>query len=179
MRENWERSVALLFDSEGRELTVGGSEPGGASKLGVSVAALTDFRKSRGLGPASIDMVSSLTETDAAEFYQSVTARAIRFDELPPGVDYAMLDVTANLGPSGGPWLAQCVLGVWPQGNVMTGYMVAGLNDMPAEAAVYAITGAWLAKKRESSSWGRAGHGWTNRMTRVRGDALKMIGEKR
>jgi lysozyme family protein len=177
MNSNWSRAGGLLLVSEGSEVNIGGSEPGGASHYGVSVAALTDLRRSRGLGPATVNMVAALTEAEALDFYHNVTARACRFADLLPGIDYAMLDATANLGPSGIAWLAQCVLGIWPQGNAVTDEMVQRLNAR-ADVAVYSITSAWLAKKRESSGWPKSGHGWTNRMVRVRRDALSMIEEK-
>lgn len=179
MITNWSRSVPLLLDSEGAEVTLGGSEPGGASKYGVSVFALTDLRKSLGLGPATVDIVSQLTAEQAEDFYQRVTAQACRFDDLPVGVDYAMLDVTANLGPSGGPWLLQCVLGVWPHVSGVTDEMIRQCSTVDQGTLIYAIGAAWMAKKRESGAWPRAGHGWTNRMVRVRRDALAMTGENK
>lgn len=177
MIDNWPRAGALLLVSEGDEVNISAGEPGGASKYGVSVAALSDLRKSQGLSPATIDMVAVLTSDQALDFYHRVTAKACRFDDLSTGVDYAMLDATANLGPSGIAWLAQCVIGLWPQGNAVTDDMVFRMRDMSTEAVIIGIGSAWLAKKRESSSWPKYGHGWTNRMVRVRVDALSMTGE--
>lgn len=184
MKDNWPRAGGLLLVSEGDELNInppgtpaGQGEPGGASHYGVSVAALTDLRRSQGLGPATVAMVAALTASQALDFYHAVTARACRFDDLAAGVDYAMLDVTANLGPAGGPWLLQCVLGIWPHTNTITDYVVERANAMDPHIVVYAIGAAWLAKKREALGWPKSGHGWTNRMVRVRGDALNMIGE--
>lgn len=183
MQKNWERAVALLLESEGAEVNVnppgtpvGQGEPGGASRYGVSVAALSDHRARRGLGPATVAMVAGLSAADAGLFYRDVTGAACRFNDLPGGVDYAMLDVTANLGPAGGAWLLQCVLGLWPHVDRVTDEMISLIRTINSGFLAYAIGAAWIAKKRESPTWPKHGHGWNNRMTRVRGDALMMIG---
>lgn len=178
MRDNWPRAVSLLLVSEGSELNVGGSEPGGASRYGVSVAALSDLHGRLGLPPVTVKTIENLVEAQAGDFYQQVTARACRFDDLSVGVDYAMLDITANLGPSGGAWLLQNVLGQWPLNSTISDATVLAASLVDPKILVYALGAAWMAKKRESSGWSKSGHGWTNRMVRVRGDALAMTGEK-
>lgn len=174
MKETWLKSISLLLTSEGSELNVGGSEPGGASRYGVSVAALGDLHKKLGLPPVTVDTIRELDAVGAIDFYQQVSAKACRFDDWPSGVDYVMLDITTNLGPAGGARLLQCVLGLWPQVDNITDQMIA-LGNNP-RSLVFALGAAWLAKKRESDGWPKSGHGWTNRMVRVRADALAMTG---
>ena len=183
MQTNWSKSIPLLLVSEGSELNInppgtpaGQGEPGGGSRYGVSVAALSDLYKSRGLLPATIQDIIDMTDVKAADFYQNVTAKAIRFDDLGVGVDYVMLDITANLGPTGGLWLLQNVLGIWPVGNTISDLIVNLANKQDSKQLIYAIGAAWLSKKHESPGWIKSGHGWTNRMNRVRGDALAMSG---
>lgn len=175
MKATWPRSIALLMDSEGPELNIGGSEPGGASRRGVSVSAFGDLHKKLGLPLVTVDTIRNLTDDQAEDFYRQVTAVACRFDDLPSGVDYVMLDVTTNLGPSGGSWLLQNVLGQWPLVNTITDEVVSLTRSMSPTTLITAIGAAWIAKKHESPGWAKSGHGWNNRMMRVRGDALAMI----
>lgn len=181
MKSNWEKVIPLLLDSEGPETNISSGEPGGASKYGVSVAALSDYRKKQGLSSATIDIVSRLTAADAETFYRETVARACRFDELPIGVDYMMLDVTTNLGNTGGPWLLQIVMGQWPLVPTLPADLllrVTAMNLAQQRELIYALGAGWLAFKHASPAWPRAGHGWTNRMVRVRRDALAMTGEQ-
>lgn len=185
MIANWSKAISLLLVSEGPELNVnppgtlaGQGEPGGASRYGVSVSALSDFYKSIGDAPATVQSIIDLTESQATLFYRSVTAKACRFDDLPNGIDYTMLDLTCTLGPSGSAWVLQNVLGIWPFVNSITDQMIATVKTIDPKILIWSVGSAWLVKKRMQSDlgWQMHGHGWTNRMNRVRGDALAMSG---
>lgn len=182
MKNNISRSISLLLVSEGSELNInppgtphGQGEPGGASHWGVSVSALTDLRRSRDLVPATVQDVIDLTEEQASDFYQSVTARACRFDDLPSGVDYRALDVFANLGPTGGAHLVQVTLGMWPLADTITDAVLGEIGKLDPEVMIIALGAAWLAKKSGQPGWVKSGHGWTNRANRVNSDAIRMF----
>jgi lysozyme family protein len=180
MKANWDMSWPLLLVTEGPEVNIGGTEPGGASHFGVSVSALTDLRKKQGLPPATVDVVRNLTAQDAAAFYRAVTAEVCRFDDLAVGVDYRMLDIFANLGPTGGARLVCVTLGIWPTADTVTDTVMGEIGKHDPEVLVVALGAAWLSKKHESPGWAKSGHGWTNRANRVNGDAIRMIeGEKK
>lgn len=175
MQDNWINSYPLLLVSEGSELNISPTEPGGASIFGVSVTALSDLRKSRGLPPATVDDIKNLTAADVEDFYKSVTAKACRFDDLPKGVDYRALDIFTNLGPTGGAWCLQIALGMWPLANTITDDVMSEVGKVAPEVLIVALGAAWLSKKHESSGWPQSGHGWTNRANRVTQDAAAML----
>lgn len=182
MNKNREKAMHLLLDSEGSELNVSPNEPGGASKFGVSVDALTDYYKMIKRGrAATVDDVSNVTFELAVVVYGALFADRVRFDDLPSGVDYLMLNNCANLGVSGGIRLAQVAFGAWNAVGIMDDGTVTLLSENP-EITIHSLTAAWLAKKFQSPHWGPSsvtkngyGHGWTNRALRVREDALKMM----
>lgn len=176
MKETFAKCIPLILASEGSELNLSKSEPGGASKYGVSVDALTDYNRTVGRPPATIDEVSGMTPDLATTVYRILFANRVRFDELPAGVDYRVLDIAINLGVTGGARLLQVALGIWPvTGKFDDGTMVA-VQDYTPNALIEMLGAAWLAKKFESTGWAQSGHGWTNRRNRVDSDCIKMAG---
>lgn len=175
-------ATRLLLESEGPELNIGGSEPGGASRYGISVDALTSHNARHGRRPATVEDIRQMTEEFAGAIYNEDFADVIRFDELPAGVDYVMLNNCANLGVHGGVSLARAVFGFWQDGSVVDDALLTAIKSLSAEIAVRMLGAAWIAKKHESRNWYPSaitrtgyGHGWTVRYLRVDRDARKMI----
>ena len=180
MIQNAQKALDYVLDSEGPELNVSESEPGGASKYGVSVSALSDYHKKIGLPPATIADVSKLTDADARKFYAAVFMPPIRFDDLPSGVDYRLLDIEINLGISGGIAAFRRVLGISEVG-AMTDADVAIAKSVDSKDLIADIEREWLAVKARSPHWPLTAkpsyqHGWTNRAKRVTAQALAMAG---
>ena len=176
MRETFDKCIGLILDSEGPELNVGGSEPGGASRYGVSVDALTDWFRRSGRPPATVADVRDMTADLASTIYRAMYADRIRFDDMPVGVDYTMLDKSINLGVTGGARLLQVTLGIWPVTGKFDDETIISLGAIDPSDMIHMIGAAWLAKKFESPGFVTAGHGWTNRRNRVDKDALKLAG---
>lgn len=183
MKSTWQGAIGLILASEGPELSVnppgtprGQGEPGGASKYGVSVDALTDWHRRTGLPAATVSDVSRMTQELASDIYWGNYAVPIRYEELPAGVDYRLADISINLGVTGGAWLLQVTLGVWPLSNQITDDVLKEVLRQDPRVLTYALGAAWLSKKHEQPGWVKSGHGWTNRAVRVTQDALKMIG---
>lgn len=177
MKETFTKCMPLILASEGSELNLSPGEPGGASRYGVSVDALTDWNRALGRPRANIADVENMTPDLATSIYKKFYADRIRFDELPAGVDYRLLDAAINLGVTGGARLVQVALGIWPVTGKMDDDTVRATFTIDPQTMVRMIGAAWLSKKFESSGWQKSGHGWTNRRNRVDIDALKMIGE--
>lgn len=174
MRKNLAQALTLILASEGSKPNISTGEPGGASKFGVSVDALSDQRRAHKLSPATIDNVVALTEQQARDFYTERFAAPIRFDDLPGGVDYRLLDIEVNLGPTGGIMALELALGMVPDGKMTEGLLAAA--RVPHPAVLIASLGAvWIAKKHASPSWDRFAKGWTNRLNAANAAALKMV----
>jgi lysozyme family protein len=177
------KATSLLLDSEGSELNIGGSEPGGASKYGISVDALTTHNHLHGLKTiATVDDIRHMTSDLASVIYSQDFADVIHFDELPAGVDYIMLNNVANLGTHGGIKLLQAVLGDWAAPGEMDLSTMQGIELIDPATLVRMLGAAWIAKKHESPNWYPSaitktgyGHGWTVRYMRVDLDARKML----
>lgn len=166
MRENRDAAVDFLFRWEGDELNTSLSEPGGASKYGVSVPVLTEFNVMRGLPPASVADIAALTRDKAKEVCLDRFGTAIDFDDLPAGVDLMMLNVSFNLGVSGGLGLLAAVLGSWSSTSIADLVPLARAAD--PKQLIRDLSMGWIAIKSRSPSWAPRnfhgyGHGWTNR----------------
>lgn len=184
MQQNRIQTLDEILRWEGDDLNTSPSEPGGASKYGVSVDFLTDYRKAKGLPAATIPNVAALTQEDAEEIYSTTLLNPIRFDELPSGVDYRLADITTNLGMTGGPNLIQLCLGMWPLTGKVDDTTLAKVLAVDAKSLIYALSAAWIARKNLSSNWGPSaitkngyGHGWTNRNIAATETALAMVGK--
>lgn len=182
MRENWTAAVDFLFSWEGEELNVSSSEPGGASKYGVSVVTLTEYRAVQRLRtPATIADVSALSRDEAAEVCRNRFAAAIGFDDLPAGVDLMMLNVSFNLGINGGMTLLSAVLGSWSSGSGDALMPLARAAD--PKQLIRDLSIGWLAIKSRSPNWAERptdkfrgyGHGWTNRHLAAIPAALALV----
>jgi lysozyme family protein len=187
MKQNRPATFAAILASEDGTLNVAKSEPGGASKWGVSVDFLTDWYRLKNMGrKATVDDVAKLTDQDAMTIYGVMILDAIHFDDLPSGVDYRLADIVTNLGVTGGITLLQIVLGMWqPTGHVDEETMsrIHGIDPLEMVAA---LSAAWITKKHDSPSWypvsvnpnskvaHGAGHGWTNRNISATALALSM-----
>lgn len=183
MHDNLTAALGYILSDEGPELNVGGSEPGGASKYGVSVNALTDWHKQHGKPAATVADVAAMTPDLAGQIYTANFANPIRFDEMPPGADYRLLDIAVNLGVTGGITALQLAIGMWPITGVFDDRTMVAVNSVDAKSLVHALSAAWIMKKHESPGWlphtGSAngyGHGWSNRNARATASAVSMIG---
>ena len=176
MLANRTQALAYILEDEGPELNVGPGEPGGASRLGVSVTALSDWNKRHGKNPATIGDVSLMTPALAGEIYGSDYLDVMRFNEMPAGVDYRLADIAVNLGVTGGSTALQLALGMWPVTGIIDAATMAAVTAADAKALAQSLSAAWIAKKHESPSWSKYGHGWSARNQRATQRALAMIG---
>lgn len=174
MLENTAKALAYILEDEGAEFNVSASEPGGASKYGVSVVALSDWNKKNGKPPATIADVGDMTPDLAGQIYTADYLDAIRFNDLPAGVDYRLADIAVNLGVTGGITALQLALGMWPLTGIMDAATLAMLKG-DAKTIILSLSAAWIAKKHESASWKTYGHGWSNRNVAATARAIAMV----
>jgi len=180
---NLARALAFIDEDEGPELNIGGSEPGGSSKHGVSMTVLQEWHQSHGLPPPTMDDMRAVDATLAGQIYTAKFADPIRFNDLPGGVDYRLLDIAVNLGVAGGVMALELALQVWPVDGVMTDALLASSRQIDPHALIEALSAVWISKKHESPNWNPSpitrngyGRGWTNRNIRATARAIDLIG---
>lgn len=176
-------ALSYILEDEGPELNIGGSEPGGGSKYGVSMVNLIDWNKARGLAVPTLDDLAKMTPEFAGQIYTETFANPLRFNDMPNGVGYRVLDISVNLGLHGGGRLAQAVFGVWQGDGTIDDATIAAISRVDAKTGVLMLGAAWIAVKRQSPNWGQSqitkngyGHGWSNRKNKADARALAMTG---
>lgn len=93
MRENFARSLDLIFQHEGG-YGDHPSDPGGATNLGITRAVLASWRGR----PVSKADVRALTRAEAAKIYEAKYWVPAACDRLPTGLDLAVFDCAVNQG---------------------------------------------------------------------------------
>lgn len=182
MLTNRTTTIASILRWEGNDLNTAASEPGGASKYGISVDFLNDFHRKHGLSKATIPDVAALTDITAGQIYNEMLLDPLNFDSLPNGVDFRLADISTNLGMTGGPTLLQLCLGMFPLTGVVDGKTINLVNSIDSKALVIALSAAWIAVKHQSPNWGPSpitktgyGHGWSNRNIDQKQAALALV----
>lgn len=174
MNINLATALGYIDEDEGPEVNISPDEPGGASKWGVT---LTDLSEVRGK-VCTVDDVSALTQDDANQIYTTRFAVPICFNDLPGGVDYRMLDCAVTLGVTGAIEALQMCLAMWPTTGVMDTPTLAAVKTATPAILVLQLDAAWLTWKRGLTvdGWKKYGHGWNNRVLKVRSRLPAMIG---
>src|ERR1039458_10121160 len=176
MQENLPQSLIYITGDEGPDLNVRPGEPGGASKCGVSLTVLSEVRGKS----CTVNDVAALTQDDANTIYADRFAAPILFGDLPPGVDYRMLDCAVTLGVTGAVEALQMCLAMWPTTGVMDTPTMAEARAATPAVLVLQLDAAWLTWKRKltPTGWKKYGRGWTNRVLKVRSRLPAMMEAK-
>lgn len=165
MKTNLDHALALIFHSE-----VGYSnrpdDPGGPTQDGVTLRTLSAWRRR----PCTIDELRLLGADERNAIFTAQYAAPIRFDDLPDGLDYAVLDASVNSGPSRAAKLLQETLGFAGRDvDGMIGHLtldaVGKVRDVPH--LIYDLSDHRLAFMRTLRNWNTNQNGWKARVEMV------------
>lgn len=167
--ENFDRALSLVLASEGGYVD-DPHDSGGRTNKGVTQRVYDAWRRGRGLAPRSVRFVAS---SEVAALYRRQYWDAVRGDDLPAGVDYAVFDEAVNSGPVRAIRDLQAALGVAMDGH--PGVVTLGAaRTLPPATVVNRICDRRLGFLRRLRNWSIFGRGWTNRVAGVRANALKL-----
>jgi lysozyme family protein len=174
---NRTQALAYIDEDEGPEVNVSPSEPGGISCRGVSLTVLQEYHAAHGLPKATADDVRKMTAELAGEVYSWRFLDPIRFDELPNGIDYRIADCAITLGLTGACVATQMALAMWPVTGKMDDTTIGALHAEDPRVVVAALDAAWITWKhgQGADGWATHGHGWMNRVRRVRDRSIQMM----
>lgn len=148
-------------------------DPGGATNLGVTQVTLSTWRRC----PVTKTDVFNLTRVEAAEIYRARYWNAVRGDDLPGGVDYAVFDYAVNSGPGAAIKALQKSLGLSPSG-VLTQTTITMAHRFNSQALVRAIGRERLGLLKRLATWATFGKGWGRRCKEVEVAACAMASGK-
>jgi lysozyme family protein len=143
-------------------------DPGGATNFGITIIDARKYWKPNAT-PAD---VKAMPKAVASDIYRKHYANPMRYDELPAGFDYSVLDAAINSGVGRAPVWAGKALGI----------AAKSINDVvaPANAAndkVSLIQKYWavrLAFLHGLKTWSHFGGGWGRRCAQGEAAAVKM-----
>lgn len=115
----------------------------------------------------------ALTKTKANKIYRANYYDKVRFDDMPSGVDHALVDYAINSGPSRAIKALQRSVGVFADGIIGKKTMGA-INTTRPSITIRRLMTRRLSFLQRLRSWKTFGRGWGRRVERVQHDALTM-----
>lgn len=145
------------------------ADPGGPTNWGITIGdARTYWRPN-----ATADDVRRMPKQVAYDIYRKRYADVLQYDQLPAGVDYAILDYGINSGVSRAAKVLQQILKIGVDGKI-------GLVTLQATAKadriwlINAIYNERTSFLKSLKTFGVFGAGWMSRVTRGRKFALEL-----
>lgn len=171
---SYETALARLLKDEGG-YGHHPSDPGGPTNFGITLADARRYWK----GNATADDVRAMPQSVARKIYRERYWNALRCDELPAGVDYAVFDYGVNSGVGRAGKVLRRVLRLSDSTSAVSDAVVNAANDADAAGLVAAICDERLAFLRALKTFPVFGRGWTTRVNGVRAASLALASNKK
>jgi lysozyme family protein len=171
-KETYPVGIAQVFSDEGG-YTNESTDPGGPTNWGITLA---DARMHWKHDATAAD-VKNMPKAVAEMIYRKHYADPIKYDDLPAGVDYAVLDYGINSGISRSVKVLQGLVGAPVDGKVGP-ITLAKVKEADPTKLINAIYDERMAFLKKLHHWPTYGKGWTARCTRGRKLALELANKK-
>jgi lysozyme family protein len=168
MRENFDRCLAWLLESEGG-FSNHADDPGGATNLGVTLVAWGKWSGK----PATEADIRALTPAAVSPFYKQAYWDRAKCDDLPSGVDYAVFDFAVNSGVNRAIRYAQSIVDV-PQDGMFGPVTLAAIKATDPKWFVQRFCSARQRYLEGLPTFRTFGRGWTKRVQTVAARAAEM-----
>lgn len=166
MESNFARSLKAVLVHEGGYVDHP-RDPGGATNLGITIGTAKANRMDLD-GDGDVDKadVRLIKPADAGPVYKARYWDAVRGDDLPAGVDYAIFDFAVNSGPARAAIYLQEIVGVAPDGKIgpLTLQAVAKWDSV---ALINELCAKRMSFLKRLSTFPVFGKGWSARVTGV------------
>lgn len=148
-------------------------DPGGATNRGVTQKVYDAYRARQGQPTRS---VRAITASEIADIYERQYWDAIRGDDLPSGLDYAVFDYAVNSGPRRAAMDLQRELGF--AGKDVDGIIgqitLAAITKVDVFDLIERLCARRMRFLKGLRHWSTFGRGWTRRVEEVRLAAIQM-----
>lgn len=168
MRENFDRCLAWLLESEGG-FSNHADDPGGVTNLGVTLLAWGKWSGK----PATEADIRALTPATVASFYRDAYWDRAKCDDLPAGVDYAVFDFAVNSGVNRAIRYAQSIVDV-PQDGMFGPVTLDAINATDPKWFVQRFCSARQRYLEGLPTFRTFGRGWIKRVQTVAARAAEM-----
>ena len=169
MKRNFDHCLDMLLKHEGGFVNHP-KDPGGATNLGVTLATYEQW-----VGrDVTIDEMKTLTVADVAPIYKERYWDAVRGDDLPSGVDWAVFDWAVNSGPRRAAKALQKAVAVTQDGAIGPMTLRAVANH-DASDLIHSIHDQRQKFYESLGTFDTFGKGWTRRNKETLEAALELI----
>jgi lysozyme family protein len=144
-------------------------DPGGRTSRGILQSEWSAWRQTHPGLPAD---VWKAPQDQVEAIYKQKYWDALRCDDLPAGVDYAVFDYGVNSGIGRAGKVLRRVLGL--SGSMIAQDMIAAAQRADAKKVINEICDERLAFLQSLSTWKTFGRGWSTRVKDVRAASLAM-----
>ena len=172
MKETYDRAMQKVYADEGGYSHDAG-DPGGPTNYGITIHDARMYWKS----DATADDVRHMPKSVAAIIYEKHYAAPLHYNDLPAGVDYAVLDYGINSGISRAARVLQKIVHAPVDGKIGSETVKDTLAMDPIKV-INAIYDERLAFLRGLRTWHIFGKGWGRRVKEGRALSLSMAGKK-
>ena len=168
MKDNFDKCFEMLLKHEGGFVNHP-EDPAGATNLGVTKGTMQQY-----LGRhVSMGEMKALTPEDVKPIYKKLYADKVRFDDLPSGLDWAVLDWAVNSGTGRAAKALQKLVGAKQDGAIGPKTLQAVMNYDPAEL-IDKLHDTRQKFYENLSHFKTFGKGWTRRNEETREQARAM-----
>lgn len=147
-------------------------DPGGPTNFGITCFDLAEHRGQKMNSMAAwVDPVRNMTLGEAETIYKTKYAAALRFDDLPAGVDCCMLDYGINSGNGRPIAVARRLVGVPGSNARMDQALLDAIKKRDPAQFVDAMCDErlkFMHAIRGGSAWAEFGKGWGARVADLR-----------
>lgn len=168
MDRNFQRALSLVLRYEG-----GWSDhpldKGGATMKGITLATFRRYVEPT----ATKSDLRHITDAQVATIYRKQYWDAVRGDDLPDGIDFAVFDYAVNSGPARAVKHLQSVVGAKQDGKIGP-ETLAKVRPIVRGTVINDLCDKRMAFLKSLKNWGAFGKGWASRVSSVRSEALKM-----
>lgn len=168
MNINFDAALKRVLAHEGG-YTDHPSDPGGPTNWGITIHDARMYWKR----DADADDVKAMPLDVAKRIYKTKYWDAMRCDELPSGVDYAVMDFGVNSGVSRSLKYLEAIADV-PVDGKPDDVLIRTVANLPPKQVVTDLCNKRLAFLKGLKTWPVFGNGWGRRVAEVKGAALKM-----
>lgn len=170
MNTNFDNALRKVLAHEGGYVNHP-SDPGGMTNLGVTKRTWEQWTSK----PATEADMRALTPAIVAPLYKDRFWDAVKGDDLPAGVDYAVFDAAVNSGPSqAAKWLQRAV-GVVDDGKIGPATLAA-VRAHAAATVVAKFSAQRMVFLQGLKTFPVFGKGWSRRVSDVNVVAHNMAG---
>jgi lysozyme family protein len=149
------------------------SDPGGPTNWGITIIDARLYWKK----DASAADVEAMPKDVAEDIYRKHYATPLRYNDLPAGVDYSIMDYGVNSGIGRAGKVLRRLVGLPDNTSAVTDEVIAAVNKRDPVALIKAINDERLAFLQRLKTWPVFGDGWGRRVREVRALSLQFAQE--